>query len=45
VRVLINAGRYQNAKCPAMEVMRARREKLGEYYADTMQSKMDMCAV
>lgn len=45
VRVLINAGRYQDAKTPAMEVMRARLEKLGEYHADTMQSKMDMCAV
>lgn len=45
VRVLINAGRYQDAKTPAMEVMRARREKLGEYHTDTIQSKMDMCAI
>ncbi|KAI9750887.1 MAG: hypothetical protein M4579_006263 [Chaenotheca gracillima] len=45
VRVLINAGRYQDAKMPAMEVMRTQREKLGEYHADTMQSKMDMCTI
>ena len=45
VRVLLNAERYQGAKAPAMEVMRARRKKLGEHHADTMQSKMDMCAV